>query len=176
MKRLLMVIDFQNDFVDGSLGFENAKNIEEAIVSKIETYHKNGDSVLFTFDTHDETYLNTQEGKNLPILHCIKDSKGWQLYGKPKELLLSTDKIIYKGGFGSLELANYLKAEHYDEIELCGLVSNICVITNAILAKTALPEAKIVVDAKATASFDEQLHLQALNVMKGLQIQVVNEC
>lgn len=175
MKRLLMVVDFQNDFVNGSLGFPKAKEIEEAITTKIESYRKEGNSVLFTFDTHNDEYLNTQEGKNLPITHCIKDSEGWQLYGKVKEMQLSTDKIFLKGTFGSLELANYLKEQTFDEIELCGLVSNICVISNAILAKAALPEAKIIVDAKATASFDEQLHQETLQVMKGLQINIINE-
>lgn len=175
MKRLLMVIDFQNDFVDGALGFPKAKDIEQVIADKIESYRKEGQSVLFTYDTHYEDYLNTQEGKSLPITHCIKDSDGWQLYGKIKAMQLPEDKVFTKVTFGSLDLANYLKDQDYDEIEVCGLVSNICVLSNAVLAKAALPEAKIIVDAKATASFDEKLHQETLHVLKGLQITVINE-
>ncbi|HHU55911.1 MAG TPA: cysteine hydrolase [Acholeplasmataceae bacterium] len=165
--RLLIIVDFQNDFVDGALGFPEAKFLENKIYEKAKGY----DNIVFTLDTHDENYLNTQEGKNLPIKHCIRDSEGWQLYGKIKEL---SGKKFIKNTFGSDELFEYLKNSNYQEIEIVGLVSNICVIANAVLAKTALPEAQIIVDASCTDSYDKALHEKALDVMEGMQIKIIN--
>ncbi|HEY8444648.1 MAG TPA: isochorismatase family cysteine hydrolase [Bacilli bacterium] len=165
--KLLIIVDYQKDFVDGALGFEKAKLLEERIYQKALNY----DNIIFTLDTHDDNYLNTQEGKNLSIVHCIRDSEGWQLYGKIKDL--KGTKVI-KNTFGSSELLSLLKESNFQEIELVGLVSNICVLANAVIAKTALPEAKIIVDAKCTASFDEDLHEKALDVMAGLQIEIIN--
>ena len=173
MKKCLVVVDYQNDFVSGSLGFPEAALLERGIIEKIKQYRENGDEVLFTFDTHFEDYPDTQEGRNLPVAHCIKDSEGHQLYGQVAEQLLDTDKKFIKNTFGSDGLYQYLKAEQFACIELVGLVSNICVIANAILAKTAQPEAHIVVDSGCTASFDSKLHQAALDVMSGLQIEVV---
>ena len=173
MKKLLIVVDFQVDFVDGTLGFPEAKKLEDLIYEKIKAYKANGDDVIFTFDTHDENYLNTIEGKKLPIVHCIKGTEGHKLYGKVNELLdcgMSIEKVT----FGSLELGNYLKDKDYMEVEICGLVSNICVLSNAIIAKAALPNAIIKVDAKATASVNLDLHNKALDVMEGLHIDVFN--
>lgn len=174
MKKLLLVVDFQNDFVSGSLGFESANQLENKIVSKILNYRKNGFDVAFTFDTHSENYLITQEGTKLPIEHCISGTAGWQLYGEVSSMIKDEDKRFNKPGFGSPELLIYLQNNKYDEIELVGLVTNICVIANAIIAKTALPEAKIVVDASCTDSFDKTLHEKALDVMEGLQMEVTN--
>ena len=172
MKKVLIVVDFQNDFVDGSLGFENANKLDEVIYSKIKEYKENGDDIIFTFDTHYEDYLDTFEGKNLPVKHCIKGTFGHNLYGKVATLCDSNDKCFEKNTFPSLDLANYLKQCNYKEVELCGLVSNICVISNAIMVKSALPNASIIIDSKATDSFDKVLHEQTLNVLKGLQIIV----
>jgi len=169
--KLLIVVDFQNDFVDGALGVPNASKLEPIIYEKVKTFKANGDDVLFTMDTHRESYLQTQEGRNLPIPHCLYGTKGWELYGRLKDVAEIT---IQKETFGAEKLFTFLKGKKYEEIELVGLVSNICVISNAIIAKTILPEARIVVDAKATASFDVRLHEEALDVMEGLQIHIIN--
>ena len=174
MRRALIVVDFQKDFVDGSLGFAQAPLLENAICAKIDKYHQQGQTVVFTFDTHGGDYLHTQEGRKLPKIHCLKGSEGWRLYGRVESLCRPDDICIEKPGFGSMELAEYLRRTGFDQIELVGLVSSICVISNAVLAKAALPEAEIIVDASCTAGADSALHEKALDVMEGLQITVVN--
>lgn len=173
MKKCLIVVDYQNDFVNGALGFEKAVQLDERISEKIENYHKNNDDVIFTFDTHKADYLNTQEGKNLPIEHCIENTEGHKLYGKTATMKKDCDKCFYKPSFGSAELFEYLKQTEYESIELCGVVSNICVISNAVLAKTAQPETEIIVDSKCVASNDDNLNNCALEVMKTLHINVI---
>ena len=174
MNKCLIVVDYQNDFVSGSLGFPEAALLEQGILEKIEKYREHGDEVIFTFDTHLENYMETQEGRLLPVPHCIEGSKGHNLYGKVADHILETDKRFYKNTFGSEELYQYLKTELFSSIELVGLVSNICVIANAILAKTAQPETSVIVDAKNTASHDSKLHQATLDVMSGLQIEVIS--
>ncbi len=172
MKKLLLVVDYQNDFVSGALGFKRAEELEEPIAKKIIEYRSAGNDVAFTLDTHGENYMDTREGAGLPIPHCIKGSDGWELYGRIKSLAEKSDKFFLKPCFGSAELFEYLKNSRYDEIELVGVVTNICVISNAVLAKTALPEAIISVDSACTASGDEALCEQALNVMRSMQINI----
>lgn len=144
MKRLLIVVDYQKDFVDGSLGFNGAEKLDARIAEKIASYRATGDEVAFTFDTHHRDYLKTQEGRNLPIEHCVD--------GTPDSV----------------------RSQPFTSIELVGLVSNICVISNAVLAKTACPEVPVIVDASCTGSGDAKLHEAALDIMEGLQIQVIN--
>lgn len=174
MRQALVVVDYQKDFVDGSLGFSRATALEDAICAKIEAYHAKNQTVIFTLDTHDDNYLKTQEGRKLPIPHCAKHSAGWQLYGRVAVLRRAEDPTIEKPGFGSLALAEHLRCANFDQIEFVGLVSYICVISNAVLAKAALPEAEIIVDAACTAGADHALHEEALHVMEGLQITVKN--
>ena len=174
MKKILVVVDYQKDFVDGSLGFEKAVALESRIEKKIKQYRGSGYEVAFTFDTHGDNYLNTQEGKNLPVPHCIVDTEGWNLYGKVATLYDENTRRFEKPTFGSMELAKYLSGNGYDSVELVGVVSNICVISNAILAKAALPEAEIIVDASCTASNDDSLNEKAFDVMEGMQIKVIN--
>lgn len=174
MKKLLVVIDYQNDFVSGSLGFNDAVRLEGYLVELIKKYHKNKDDVIFTYDCHQEDYLDTQEGKNLPIVHCIENSQGWQLYGKINDLA-KNDKKILKNTFGSLELGNYLKDKDYDEITLVGVVSNICVISNAVIIKAALPEATIIIDCKGIASNDSLLQEKAIDLMANLYMKIINK-
>lgn len=169
MKKLLIVVDYQNDFVNGSLGFPLAQKLEDGIAAKIEEY-KN-DEIIYTLDTHYKNYADTQEGKNLPVSHCIKGTNGHKLYGKIQKLLEGR-RYFEKSTFPSLELGKYLEGKDYDIIELCGLVSNICVISNAVIAKAACPEAQIIVDSTLTASADPELNQKAIDVMKGLQITV----
>lgn len=175
MKRLLVVVDYQNDFVDGALGFEKAKMLEQNIINKIKEYKHSGDAVAFTLDTHEECYLDTREGRALPIAHCIKDTEGWQLYGGVRELCDADTPVFVKHSFGSDGLYEYLKnsGDGYHCIELAGVVTNICVISNAVLVQTALPEAEVVVDSSCCASNDDSLHKMALDIMKNLHITIV---
>ena len=173
MKKLLIVVDYQNVFVDGSFGFEDGLKISKTIKEKILKYLDNNDDVIYTLDTHFEDYLNTFEGKNLPVIHCLKDSFGHKVY-KECDFTDKAIKIFEKPTFPSLELANYLKDKEYQDIELCGLVSNICVLSNAIMVKSALPNANIVIDAFATDSFDKELQSKAFDVLEGLHIKVIN--
>ncbi|MCF7923654.1 MAG: cysteine hydrolase [Candidatus Izimaplasma sp.] len=174
MKKCLVVVDFQNDFIDGALGFPEAISIKDPIIDKVKLAREENVDVIFTQDTHKDDYLETEEGKNLPVKHCVKGTNGHELHPEVKLLVRKEDKIFEKDTFPSIELGNYLKTKEYEEIELCGLVSNICVIGNAIITKSALPNAHIVVDALATDSADKDLHKKALDVMKGIHIEVLN--
>lgn len=175
MKKLLIVIDYQKDFVDGSLGFDKAKEIENNIAEKIKEYRNNNDEIIFTLDTHNENYLNTLEGKNLPIPHCIINTEGHNLYGKIADLKSDTDKCFLKCTYGSDELFEYLKNRDYISVELCGVVTNICVISNVVLTKTALFETPIYVDCTCVASNDDDLNLAAIKVMESLHIKILNK-
>ena len=173
MKKCLIVVDYQVDFVNGTLGFDGAERLENTIARKISEYRAEGADVIFTLDTHQSDYLKTFEGKILPIEHCIEYTKGHELYGEIKSMVQTNDKIFKKCTYGSEGLFDYLRKCDYKENELCGLVSNICVISNAVLARTALPNAQLIVDSNATASNDELLNTSALNVMRGLGIRVI---
>lgn len=174
MKKILIIVDYQNDFVSGSLGFQDAVLLEDQIAEKIKDYRKNGWEVAFTYDTHESNYLNTQEGRKLPVPHCLKNTEGWRLYGKIAALCRTEDKCFEKPAFGSMQLAEYLADKQYDCVEFAGVVSNICVLSNAVLAKAALPEAEIRVDAACTASNDARLNQEALDIMKELQIEIIH--
>lgn len=174
MRKCLIVVDFQNDFIDGTLGFEGANDITKIIVEKIKAYQDENQDVIYTLDTHTTEYLDSEEGKNLPVIHCVVGTKGHQIQDEVKELVKIDDKQFIKYTFPSLELGNYLKDKDYQEIELCGLVSNICVLSNAVIAKSALPNAHIVVDNLATKSFDPSLHEKAMDVLEGLHVEVKN--
>lgn len=173
-KKLLIVVDYQNDFVSGSLGFPKAAELEGRIAAKIRAYRQNGDEVAFTLDTHGEDYLRTQEGRLLPVGHCIRGTGGWELYGETAALKEDGDAVFIKDRFGSPKLFEYLAAREYAGVELVGVVTNICVIANAVLAKTALPETPVTVDASCCAGNDGALHEKALDVMESLQIHVTN--
>lgn len=174
MSKCLIVVDYQNDFIDGALGFEGALDIKDAIIDKIQQVKQDGGDVIFTKDTHTEEYLDTEEGQHLPIIHCVEGTTGHAIQEDVDALRENTDVEFIKYSFPSLELGNYLATKDYDVIELCGLVSNICVLSNAVIAKSALPNAHIVVDATATASFDPELHEQALNILEGIHVEVIN--
>ena len=176
MNRYLFVIDYQNDFVDGALGFPGADKLDAPIAAKIREYGPG--HVLFTRDTHFDNYLDTREGKNLPVKHCIKGSFGWEVYGQTAKALKEVDaKPIDKLVFG-MDVTDPATAavlpESADEIELVGLVSNICVVSNAVVLQSKYPEATIMVDAACTDSFDKALHEKVLDVLAGFQVKVVN--
>ena len=169
MKKLLVVVDYQNDFVNGSLGFKDAELIDGFIAAKVEAYRAEGADIVYTMDTHGPQYLDMQEGKKLPVMHCQNGTEGWKLYGKTGEACKDA-MTIGKHTFGSMDLAEMALFKGYDQIEICGVVTNICVMANAVLSKTALPDADIIVDSALTASNDEQLHKAALLTMESMQI------
>ena len=173
MKRLLVVVDMQVDFVNGTLGFDGAEKIIPGIVKKIGEYKANGDTVVYTLDTHTEDYLNTQEGRILPVEHCIKGTEGHKLVPELRSIL-ENERAFDKPVFGSMELGRYIEENNSDleVIEVCGLVSNICVISNAVIARAAAPEAEIVIDTSLTASFDPKLNSETFDILKGLQATV----
>jgi len=179
MRKLLIVVDYQNDFVTGSLGFSGAELLEVPILNKLKVYEANGDHIIYTFDTHYDEYLETQEGRGLPIKHCIHETDGHALFGKILDHYQNGnyewDKAIFKDTFGSADLMKELiEREQYDVIELVGLVSYICVLSNAVIAKTAQPEAEIIVDSNCTAGPDKALHDACLKLMsEALQITVI---
>lgn len=180
--KLLAVIDYQNDFVTGSLGFEGAAAIDTGIAHLVQTYLAQGDHVLFTYDTHDDYYLETREGHALPIPHCNPKENGWRLYGKTQEICCETCAnhqihTVYKNTFGMSPTD--LSAIGHDlpnlrDILVVGVVTNMCVISNAILMQAQWPEAQITVDAALCRSFDPVLHDKALDVMQGLQMNIIN--
>ena len=175
MKKLLVVVDYQKDFVNGALGFAGAELLDARIAKKVAQYHREKDAaVIYTQDTHKKNYLKTQEGRKLPIVHCVRDTEGWEVFGLTAEACGDRDLVIEKPTFGSMELMEIAEEEQFDQVELVGLVSNICVLTNAILLKTALPEAEIIVDAACTACADPELNEKALDILEGLQITVTN--
>ena len=176
MERYLFVIDYQNDFVDGALGFPGAEKLDGRIASKVRAYGPG--RVLFTRDTHFENYLQTREGRNLPVVHCVRGSHGWQVYGDTARALeevgaKAIDKLSFGMDISDPATAAVLPAQA-DEIELVGLVSNICVVSNAVALQSRYPEAKILVDAACTDSFDKGLHSKVLDVMEGFQVTVTN--
>jgi len=175
--KYLVVIDMQNDFITGSLGTEQAQMILPKVVSKVESYDGN---VVFTKDTHMADYLETQEGRNLPVKHCMINEKGWNFGGQLESMVQESGWRVYeKHTFGSLELASDLQYENIkepiEEIELCGLCTDICVISNALLLKAYMPEVSIYVDAACCAGATPQGHENALEVMKACQIIVKNQ-
>ena len=176
MERYLFVIDYQNDFVDGALGFPGAEKLDSKIAVKIRQYGPG--RVLFTRDTHFENYLSTREGKNLPVIHCIKGTPGWEVYGETGKALAEVnapaiDKLVF-GMDVTDPTTTAVLPDRADEIELVGLVSNICVVSNAVVLQIKYPEATIIVDAACTDSFDKSLHEKVLDVLEGFQVRVVN--
>ena len=164
--KILIVVDMQNDFITGSLGSALAEAIVPNVVEKVKGFDG---KVIFTRDTHFFDYMQTQEGKKLPVEHCIKDTEGWQICD---ELKAFADDVVDKITFGSVDLPKLLKEA--DEIELCGLCTDICVISNAMILKASFPEARIVVDGSCCAGVSVESHKTALEAMKAVQIEVTD--
>ncbi len=174
MRKILIVIDMQNDFIDAALGTKEAVSIVENVKEKIRSFPV--EDVIATMDTHGEDYMQTQEGKNLPVMHCIRGTDGWKIRPDIAELLTGA-KIYEKPTFGSTALAADLKElseKEEIELELVGLCTDICVVSNALLLKAAMPEVKISVDAACCAGVTPQKHLAALETMRSCQIEVKN--
>ena len=175
MKQILIVVDMQKDFVDGALGTAEAKAIVPAVAAKIRAFRagEGEREVIYTRDTHAADYLETQEGKNLPVVHCVRETDGWQICPELAELADGC-RIFDKGTFGSRELAETLAAEADDlaGVELIGLCTDICVISNAMLIKAFLPELSVSVDGSCCAGVTPASHENALAAMRMCQIQV----
>lgn len=173
--KYLIVVDMQNDFITGSLGTKEAEAVLPKVIEKVKNYEG---IVIYTKDTHKEGYLATQEGKNLPVEHCMEGTWGWELAGELEELS-KEKKVFNKPTFGSIELASYLTEENenegIEEIELCGLCTDICVISNAFVIKANLPEVPVTVDASCCAGVTPESHLNALSAMKMCQVKVTNQ-
>ena len=175
MRKILVVIDMQNDFIDAALGTKEAEAIVENVKEKIRSYEP--ENIYATMDTHGENYLETQEGKYLPVVHCVKGTDGWKIRPDIAELLTEA-KIFEKPTFGSTALAADLRAlseEEDIEIELIGLCTDICVVSNALLLKASMPEVGISVDASCCAGVTPEKHLAALETMRSCQIQVTGQ-
>lgn len=172
--RYLIVVDMQTDFVSGSLGTSEAQAIVPEVARKIRAFEG---KVIFTRDTHEADYLNTQEGANLPVEHCIRGTDGWQIV--PELSALCTGPVIDKPTFGSIELTRLLAEENAREpvesVTLIGLCTDICVISNALLIKAQLPEVPVSVDAACCAGVTPESHKNALSAMKMCQIHIENE-
>ena len=171
MKKILVVVDMQNDFIDGALGTPEAVAIVPYVKELIEGFDG---KVLFTRDTHFENYMDTEEGRNLPVPHCIKGTEGWQIRAELDAL--RTTEAIDKITFGSRDLVDVLAAEgEIESITFVGLCTDICVISNAMVVKAFFPEIPLLVDAKACAGVTPESHARALEAMKMCQIKVENE-
>lgn len=168
MKKTLIVIDMQKDFIDGSLGTKEAVSIVDKVKQKIKQYKEAEEQIIYTRDTHPENYLETREGKYLPVVHCVKGSEGWLI---PEELRVEGCEVIDKPSFG------YTGWEKYDfeEIEIIGLCTDICVVSNALMLKALYPEIKITVDASCCAGVTVESHKAALLTMKMCQIEIRGE-
>ena len=169
MKKTLIVVDMQNDFIDMALGTEEAVAILPAVKEKIREYAERGDEIIYTRDTHGEDYLDTPEGAKLPVPHCIRGTKGWEIYDG---LYVEGCRIIDKPNFGWPSWAE----EHLvGEVELIGLCTDICVVSNALIIKAVYPEAKVTVDASCTAGVTPESRSAALTTMRMCQIDIIGE-
>ena len=174
MSKILIVVDMQNDFIDGALGTKEAVAIVPYVKDVIESFDG---KVYFTRDTHFENYMQTQEGANLPVPHCIKDTDGWQINAELEAL--RKEEAVDKPTFGSVALGQLLKAydtyeEKIESVNLVGLCTDICVISNAMIIKAFLPETPVIVDAACCAGVTPESHKNALNAMSMCQIKIEN--
>ena len=171
MRNILIVVDMQNDFIDGSLGTKEAQGIVTSVAEKIRNFQ--GD-IYGTLDTHEEDYLSTQEGKNLPVPHCIRGTDGWEFPPQLAALAKARRAAVYeKSCFGSTRLASDLAAApDVEAVELAGLCTDICVVSNALLIKAVLPEVPVSVDARCCAGVTPEKHEAALLTMESCQISV----
>ena len=166
MKKTLIVIDMQNDFIDMALGTKEAVAIVPKVKAKIDEYIKNGDDIIYTRDTHVEDYLDTPEGKKLPVIHCVKGTKGWEI---ADGLYVEGCKVIDKPNFGWLNW----REENLEEVELVGLCTDICVVSNALIIKATFPDATIKVDKNCCAGVTPESHDAALTTMAMCQIDII---
>lgn len=170
MEKILIVVDMQNDFVTGVLGTKEAQAIVPTVKAKIDEYATNGDFIVFTRDTHGKDYLETQEGKYLPVKHCIIGTNGFNIINDIMPDYNFNHKIINKTSFGTLD---WNIIDQYDEIEIIGVCTDICVVSNALILKAMFPETKITVDANCCAGVTPEKHLAALEILRSCQVNVI---
>ena len=171
MKELLVVVDMQKDFVDGALGTAEAEAIVPAVEKAILAAKARGAQIVFTQDTHGENYLDTQEGHNLPVPHCIRGTEGWQIVPALRPYAEGC-RVFEKPAFGSMALADYAREQQFERIELVGLCTDICVLSNAILLKAALPETPVAVHGSCCAGVTPESHANALAALQMCQVAV----
>lgn len=167
--KLLIIVDMQNDFIDGALGTAEAAEILPDVCEKIREFDG---EVVFTMDTHTELYLETQEGIRLPVTHCIKGTHGWELNDEIKELSTGC-RIFEKPTFGSIELANYIADGDYKYVELVGVCTDICIISNALLIKAFVPQVPVIVDSFCCAGVTPESHMKAIDTMRSCQVEIL---
>ncbi|BEU86621.1 cysteine hydrolase [Selenomonas sp. TAMA-11512] len=170
MRKAIVVVDMQNDFIDGVLGTREAQEMLPRLVAKLEKEQAAGTELVFTMDTHDADYLTTQEGKKLPVEHCIRGTVGWQITDALQSFVCMATAVIEKPAFGATTLPAALA--DYNAIELVGLCTDICVISNALLLKAFYPETSISVDASCCAGVTPESHANALAAMRMCQVEV----
>lgn len=170
MKKAIVVVDMQKDFIDGALGTKEAQEMLPRMEAKLSAAQAAGTKLVFTMDTHGEDYLATQEGRRLPVPHCIRGTEGWEIAASLQPFVRTAAAVVEKPAFGSTELPALL--EDCDEIELVGLCTDICVISNALVLKAFSPEKKISVDASCCAGVTPESHAEALRAMKMCQVDV----
>ena len=170
MKKAIVVVDMQKDFIDGALGTKEAQEMLPRMEAKLSAAQAAGTKLVFTMDTHGEDYLATQEGRRLPVPHCIRGTEGWEIAASLQPFVRAAAAVVEKPAFGSTELPALL--EDCDEIELVGLCTDICVISNALVLKAFYPEKKISVDASCCAGVTPESHAEALRAMKMCQVDV----
>ena len=170
MRKVIVVVDMQNDFIDGALGTPEAQAMLPRLVEKLTAEQAAGTALIFTMDTHGADYLRTQEGRRLPVEHCIRGTAGWQIADALQPFVQEAAAVIEKPTFGATALPAALA--DYDEIEFVGLCTDICVISNALLIKAFYPEKRICVDAACCAGVTPESHANALAAMRMCQVEV----
>ena len=175
MDKVLIVVDMQNDFIDGSLGTPEAQAIVSNVVKKIEEFRKENDIIFFTKDTHRDDYLNTLEGKYLSVEHCIYGTHGWYSCDEIGEECVLNNYVLLKNTFGFCDWDIYLGRKFEGIIEICGLCTDICVVSNALILRALYPNVEIICDASCCAGTTPERHKEALDVMRSCQIQVIND-
>lgn len=168
--KLLVVVDMQNDFIDGALGSPAARSIVDKVCKKIDGWDGR---VLFTMDTHYDDYLDTVEGLHIPVEHCINDTHGWELHPDIQERYSGDSFRVYKDSFGSSELANVISFLDINEVQFVGLCTDICVVSNALLVRSMCPGVKVSVDASCCAGTSKEAHDAALLVMEKCCVDIV---
>lgn len=173
MKTALVVIDMQNDFITGVLGNNECRSIVPQVVQRVREAVDEKSDIIFSQDTHQENYSFTQEGRKLPIPHCIQDTDGWKIIPELEEMAVQSGIIFTKDTFGSTSIAEYIKEQKYDEVELIGVCTDICVISNAMIIKAFAPEVEISINESCCAGVTPQSHQIAIEAMKACQINIL---
>lgn len=173
MAKALIIVDMQKDFVTGALGTKEAQAMLPRLLKKLDAIVAEGAiDLIFTQDTHSDNYLDTQEGRNLPITHCIKKSDGWQIVPELQKFTQRAKAVIEKKAFGSTRLPSLLK--QYEVVEFAGVCTDICIISNALLIKAFYPEQRVQIDAACCAGSTPEAHQKALDVMANCQCKIIN--